>query len=79
MPLLMEREQRECGSRIDEAVRLALRRSGYGELLQLDVMAENGRVRLAGCLPSYYLKQKAQMLAMSVDGVRRLQNDVVVR
>ena len=68
-----------CEYPLDDAVRHALQRSGYGELLDLDVSSRDGRVRLNGSVRSFFLKQKAQTLAMSVAGVERLENEVVVQ
>jgi osmotically-inducible protein OsmY len=42
------------------------------------VFCENGAIVLSGRLPSFYLKQIAQTIAASVDGVRRLENRVEV-
>jgi len=46
---------------------------------QLDVSSIKGVVTLQGRVSSYYQKQVAQTVAMSVEGVRRLENRVEVR
>lgn len=60
-------------------VRDALKCSGYHSLERIEVTTNGrGAVRLEGDVSSYYLKQIAQTLAMAVDGVRSLDNAVVV-
>lgn len=61
-----------------EAIRRILRDSGYRELREVEVSARRGLVRLAGTVRTFYVKQQAQQLAMSVDGVSRLENEMVV-
>ncbi len=56
----------------------ALRASGYGQLLKLSAHCEHGRVTLQGCVPTYYLKQVAQSVLNSIDGIRNIDNDVNV-
>lgn len=77
---------RECETDLSEEfladeLRDALRATGYFVSVPCDVtvhVSPEGNVSLCGIVPSYYLKQKAQVAAMSVDGVRLLQNDLVV-
>lgn len=62
-------------------LRGALRATGYFVSVPCEItvhVSPEGNVSLCGIVPSYYLKQKAQVAAMSVDGVRLLQNDLVV-
>jgi osmotically-inducible protein OsmY len=56
----------------------ALHASGYQQLRNLQANCHSGRVTLQGHLPTYYLKQVAQVAALSVDGVRDLDNDLKV-
>ena len=74
-------QQRESSSGLppDLVVKQALSRSGYGDLRQLDVANVDGRIRVAGRVHSYYMKQKAQTIAMSVMADGQLQNEVVVQ
>lgn len=65
------------GQIVDRAY-FALRASGYGQLLRLQIHCEDGRVTLQGRLPTYYLKQVAQSLVLSVAGIRDIDNDVKV-
>ena len=60
------------------AVQAALRAQGDGRLHQVRVAAQNGQVYLAGEVPTYYAKQLAQHAAMSVPGVERVHNELVV-
>lgn len=62
---------------VDSAHR-ALRASGYGQLLKLKAQCDQGRVTLQGCVPTYYLKQVAQSVLNSIDGIRDIANDVKV-
>jgi osmotically-inducible protein OsmY len=59
-------------------VKLTLNRAPYSILSQLDVDEAEGTVVLSGTVPSYYMKQVAQAIASTVDGVRRLDNQVTV-
>jgi osmotically-inducible protein OsmY len=63
---------------IVDNVQRALRASGYGQLLKLKAFCEHGRVTLQGCVPTYYLKQVAQSVLRSIDGIRDIDNDVKV-
>lgn len=57
----------------------ALDRSGYGQLRRVHVTARpNGRVRLEGSVSSFYLKQVAQTIVLSVPGVTRVYNELQV-
>lgn len=51
---------------------------GHPSLRRLHVSAACDAVTLKGTLPSFYLKQMAQVLALSVDGVEHIVNDTVV-
>ena len=64
---------------IETAVREALRCSGYHDLHSLEVVCVDGRIRVAGAVRTYYLKQKVQIIAMSVIPGLELQNEVVVQ
>ncbi|REJ87713.1 MAG: BON domain-containing protein [Planctomycetota bacterium] len=72
-------QDKDPGATVDSAVREALRRSSYRDLHNLEVVRTDGRVCVAGRVPTYYLKQKAQTIAMSVMSNQELQNEVVVR
>ncbi len=61
-----------------ERVAQALRASGYPPLHAIEVSVRDQVVILQGCVPSYYLKQLAQTVAMETAGVRNLRNDVQV-
>ena len=52
--------------------------SGYALLGNLECRFRDGELILTGTVPSYYLKQCAQTVVMSVDGVDRLTNRVEV-
>ena len=59
-------------------VRMALQSSGYSDLRAIDVQAAPRGVQLNGTVRSYYLKQIAQGLALSTDGVDAVDNQMEV-
>jgi hypothetical protein len=61
-----------------DAVIAALRSSGYRHLRNLECKVREDLVILMGVLPSFYLKQVAQTIVMSVDQVREVRNAVEV-
>lgn len=60
------------------AVQAVLRARGDGRLRAVRVHTLNGQVFLAGEVPTYYAKQLAQHAALSVPGVLRVHNELVV-
>jgi len=70
--------------RISAAVKLArqidLRLKATGYLTFRDVACEvrDGIAHLNGCLRSHHLKQIAQAVAIEVDGIRAVDNRIVV-
>lgn len=59
----------------------SLRATGYFVTIPCDVTVHvdpAGHVALSGIVPSFFLKQKAQIAVMSVDGVNSLRNEIVV-
>ena len=71
MPERLDRE-------LSASVRLAFRESRYLPLYRIQVVAHEGYVALKGEVPTYYLKQLAQCIAMSVEGVEELDNGLRV-
>jgi len=65
-------------SELASRVRLTLDRADYPVFHGLTVTEDEGTIVLDGRLPSYYLKQVAQTVAASVNGVRRVVNHVQV-
>lgn len=63
---------------VKERVRAALHRSGYPDLRSVDVKSVPRGVQLQGTVHSYYLKQIAQLVALSTDGVDAVDNQVEV-
>jgi osmotically-inducible protein OsmY len=55
-----------------------LRRSRYLALQDVRCIAADDAVYLYGCLPSFYLKQVAQEIAASVEGIQRVVNRIEV-
>jgi hypothetical protein len=55
-----------------------LRRSGYLALWQLSCEFHTGVLTLRGRLPSYHLKQVALAAVATVEGVRRIDDQVLV-
>jgi len=56
----------------------ALRTSSYGPLRSIGVSVNAGVVRLAGQVPSYYMKQVAQETALGIPGTQQIQNKLNV-
>ena len=56
----------------------ALRNSPYLSLRNIVCECRDGVLTLRGCLPTYYLKQVAQAVVASIEGVRQLVNDIEV-
>lgn len=61
-----------------EEIALALRGTGYLELYDVDVSVDGHDVLLRGCLPSYFMKQKAEYVTRSIPGVVTLKSDIEV-
>ena len=59
-------------------VQRQLRRSGYMSLRSVRTAVDCGCVRLHGRVPSYYLKQLAQTVALSIEGVEKVENNLIV-
>ena len=57
----------------------ALRASGRLTARNLGVLARDGDIVLHGELSTWYEKQIAQEIAMSIDEVRRVRNEAAVR
>lgn len=63
---------------LPERVALALSALGYPSLAAVRCDVAAGRVVLSGTLPSYHLKQMAQVAALGVAGRGRVDNRVIV-
>jgi hypothetical protein len=61
-----------------ERVERALRATGYGPLRGIAVTVQARLVILSGRVPSYYLKQIAQTIALAVAGACQVRNDLDV-
>jgi osmotically-inducible protein OsmY len=61
-----------------DVVRSALTKTGHGWLQRVVVVTEGEVVVLQGKVPSYYLKQMAQVTVMTVPGVEALRNELEV-
>jgi osmotically-inducible protein OsmY len=64
--------------RLAERVDRALRATGYGPLRGIEVTVQERLVSLGGRVPSYYLKQVAQTIALAVQGTREVRNNLDV-
>ena len=56
----------------------ALRNSPYLSLRNIICECRDGVLTLRGCLPTYFLKQVAQAVVASVEGVRQIVNEIEV-
>ena len=63
---------------LGDRVREALRASGYGQLRNLEVNCDRGRVTLHGSVPTKILKQAAEVVVRSVPSVCEIDNDLAV-
>jgi osmotically-inducible protein OsmY len=64
--------------RLAERVERALHASAYAALRGVRITVHARAVILAGRVPSYYLKQVAQTLALAVPGILQIQNGLEV-
>jgi hypothetical protein len=79
--LVSENEIRVDEDQLVEQIQSALGGTGYFPNVPCAVTIQvtpNGHVSLCGVVPSSYLKQRAQVAAMNVEGVNSLQNDLMV-
>ena len=65
-------------SELETSVRCSLQQTGYQQLRRLDIVVEDGQVRLSGRLPQFYLLQLAQQAVMKTAGVVNVQNGIEV-
>ncbi len=65
-------------SAVKKQVERSLAASGHPLLRTVEVVVHEGLVTLKGALPSYYLKQMAQVAAMQGQPIELLQNDIEV-
>jgi osmotically-inducible protein OsmY len=59
-------------------IRQALQSKGHLSLRGLEFLTEDGLLILRGTVPSYYLKQLAQVTVFAVPGVAEVRNEVQV-
>ena len=64
--------------RLAESVQHCLRMSGYAPLININVFVVARLAILQGRVPSYYLKQLAQTVALSVPGIDGVRNGLEV-
>lgn len=69
-----------CGEdrHLAERIEHALRATGYGPLRAVEVSVSGHGVRLAGRVPSFFLKQIAQVTARAVPGTHQISNELDV-
>jgi osmotically-inducible protein OsmY len=61
-----------------ERIERALRATGYGPLRCIEVAVQARLVVLRGRVPSYYLKQVAQTVALAIPGTHQIRNELNV-
>lgn len=66
------------GRSLSDAVAVALDRTGHGWLRRVTATAAGGVVTLQGKVPSFYLKQLAQVVVTAVAGVELVRNELQV-
>ena len=62
---------------VDELLH-AFRASGYAQLRRIDIHVDDGCANLQGQVPTYFLKQFAQSLALAFPGIRQVENEIEV-
>ncbi len=65
-------------SELETSVRSSLQKTGYHQLRRLDVVVEDGQVKLSGRLPQFYLLQLAQQAVMKTAGVLNVDNGIEI-
>lgn len=65
-------------SAVCREVEICLLTSSYLALRDVTCAEHDGEIHLHGTLPSHYLKQVAQSIAIGTDGVRRVSNHIEV-
>mgnify|MGYP002624103600 FL=1 len=69
-----------CGNdQKQQAIQQRLRESSYSPLWRLKCQIASDRIVLAGAVPSYYMKQMAQTIALGQAGDKAVENQIVVR
>ena len=63
---------------IQAAIQQALHLAGYGELRRVQVECDGESVTISGRVPTYYLKQLAQNIALDVPGIEHIRNELDV-
>jgi osmotically-inducible protein OsmY len=71
-------QQHEDLPSIQIAIKDALDRAGYGEFRCVDLQCVGGTIIISGRVPTYYLKQLVQNIALSAPGVERVNNQLQV-
>jgi osmotically-inducible protein OsmY len=61
-----------------ERVERALHGTGYRSLRDIEISVQARLVTLRGRVPSYYLKQLAQTIALAVPGTKQVRNSLEV-
>lgn len=69
----------ECDEMLCEQVMRALFHANFVGLHEIDVTVRDGKARLSGFVPTYYLKQLAQTAVASVNGITHIENNICVR
>jgi osmotically-inducible protein OsmY len=71
-------QQPDLSELLRSSVLAALRASGYRVLRNIDCEVHGDSVTLSGVVPSFYLKQVAQAVALRIERVREVVNAVEV-
>jgi len=65
-------------SELSHAVRRALYETGYAPLFNVECVSQGPTVILRGQVPTYYLKQVAQSVAVRLCGTTQVENQIEV-
>ena len=77
-PSIFQSPRRHNPQAVQAAVQQALHLTGYGELRRVQVGCDGDAVTITGRVPTYYLKQLAQYVALEIPGIQNFRNDLQV-
>ena len=63
---------------VQTAIRAALHLAGHAELRRVQVEFDGDAITTSGRVPTFYLKQLAQNIALNVPGIERIHNELQV-
>ena len=77
-PTILKSPRRQNPQAVQDAIQQALHLTGYGELRRVQVGCDGDAVTITGRVPTYYLKQLAQNVALEIPGIDNFRNELQV-